>query len=64
MNVMSEVCHQGKGSRCAPVFVFLQVSLPVVKVEGCPVGLSLMGPRGSDEKLLQLTEKLMALFTQ
>ncbi|KAA6420332.1 MAG: glutamyl-tRNA(Gln) amidotransferase subunit A [Trebouxia sp. A1-2] len=41
-----------------------QVSLPVVKVEGCPVGLSLMGPRGSDEKLLQLTEKLMALFMQ
>lgn len=41
-----------------------QVSLPVVKVEGCPVGLSLMGPRGSDEKLLQLTEKLMTLFLQ
>lgn len=53
-----------KGSRRAPTFAFLQVSLPVVKVEGCPVGLSLMGPRGSDEKLLQLTEKLMTLFLQ
>ncbi len=53
-----------KGSCCAPAFVFLQVSLPVVKVEGCPVGLSLMGPSGSDEALLQLTEKLMTLFTQ
>ena len=52
-----------KGSHRARLFVVLQVSLPIVKVEGCPVGLSLMGPRGSDEKLLQLTEKLMALFT-
>lgn len=53
-----------KGRRRASVFVFLQVSMLVVKVEGCPVGLSLMSPRGSDERLLQLTEKLMALFTQ
>ncbi|EIE22650.1 amidase [Coccomyxa subellipsoidea C-169] len=35
-----------------------QVSLPVAKVEGCPVGLGLIGPRGSDEALLRLTEQL------
>lgn len=39
-----------------------QVSLPIIKVDGCPVGLSLMGPQGSDESLLQLTEKLMTVL--
>lgn len=42
--------------------VHMQVSLPIIKVDGCPVGLSLMGPQGSDESLLQLTEKLMAVL--
>ena len=37
----------------------MQVSLPVAKVDGCPVGLGLIGPRGSDEELLRLTEQLM-----
>ena len=41
---------------------YLQVSLPIIKVDGCPVGLSLMGPQGSDESLLQLTEKLMSVM--
>ncbi len=40
----------------------LQVSMPVVAVNGCPVGLSLIGPRGSDESLLQITDKLMSVL--
>lgn len=39
-----------------------QVSLPVLTVDGCPVGLSLIGPPGSDEALLELTEKLMHIL--
>ncbi|CAL8470644.1 g10186 [Coccomyxa elongata] len=39
-----------------------QVSLPVAKVAGCPVGLGLIGPRGSDEALLRLTEQLEVLL--
>ncbi|HXI86809.1 MAG TPA: amidase [Parvularculaceae bacterium] len=37
-----------------------QVTLPAATVEGCPVGLSLIGPRGSDEELLDLAAALMA----
>ena len=40
----------------------LQVSLPVATVEGCPVGLGLIGPRGSDEELLRLTEQLLPIL--
>jgi amidase len=29
-----------------------QISLPVARLEGCPLGLSLIGPRGADEALL------------
>ena len=32
-------------------------------VDGCPVGLSLVGPRGSDEVLLEVAEKLYPLLT-
>jgi amidase len=32
-----------------------QVSLPLAEYDGCPLGLSLIGPRGSDEALLDLT---------
>jgi amidase len=39
-----------------------QVTLPIATVEGAPVGLGLVGPRGSDEQLLQLTERLMAVY--
>jgi amidase len=31
-----------------------QVALPLAQVEGCPVGLSLVGPPGSDEQLITL----------
>ncbi len=37
-----------------------QVSLPVAQVGGLPVGLSLIGPRGSDERLLELSESLFS----
>jgi amidase len=37
-----------------------QVTLPVAEIEGCPVGLSLIGPVGSDETLLQLAVDIMA----
>ena len=40
----------------------MQVSLPVAEVDGCPLGLGVMGPRGSDEDLLRLSAELMALL--
>lgn len=36
----------------------VQVNLPVATVDGCPVGLGLIGPRRSDEALLRLAEEL------
>jgi amidase len=36
-----------------------QITLPVAAADGCPVGLSLVGPPGSDESLLQLAVDLM-----
>lgn len=36
-----------------------QLTLPVAAADGCPVGLSLVGPSGSDEWLLQLAVDLM-----
>lgn len=48
-------------ARSAELLLFRpQVSLPLATVDGCPVGLSLLGPRGSDEALLLLSEQLMA----
>jgi amidase len=32
-----------------------QVSLPLASFEGCPMGISLLGPRHSDARLLQLS---------
>ena len=37
-----------------------QVTLPLATVEGCPVGLSLMGARGSDMTLLAFAEEFAA----
>jgi amidase len=37
-----------------------QVTLPAGRVEGCPVGLSLIGPRGSDRRLLELVTEVAA----
>jgi amidase len=36
-----------------------QVSLPLAKLEGCPLGLSLIAARGNDTLLLELAGKLM-----
>ena len=35
-----------------------QISLPLCKVDGLPVGLSLIGPRGSDAMLLAAAERI------
>ena len=47
-------------SKC--IDLVFQVSLPVITVDACPVGFSLIGPPGSDEALLELTEKLMHIL--
>lgn len=36
-----------------------QVSLPLAEIDGLPLGLSLVGPRGSDEQLLRMARTLM-----
>lgn len=36
-----------------------QVSLPLAVLDGCPMGLSLIGPRGRDSALLALIEAMM-----
>jgi amidase len=35
-----------------------QVNLPLVLRDGCPLGISLVGPRGSDERLLALATRV------
>ncbi len=35
-----------------------QISVPLAELDGCPLGLSLVGPRGSDEALLRLANRL------
>jgi amidase len=37
-----------------------QISLPLATLEGCPLGLSLVGRRGADEQLLELAGRVMA----
>lgn len=39
-----------------------QITLPVAAVDGAPVGLSVIGPRGSDERLLELGQRLGDVF--
>jgi amidase len=39
-----------------------QVTLPVARIEGCPLGLSIVGPRGADRALLKLSETLEHSF--
>jgi amidase len=41
-----------------------QINLPVTKVGGCPVGLSLIGRPGSDETLLSVAEELGAVTSK
>lgn len=35
-----------------------QISLPAVEIDGAPIGLSLLGPRGSDRALLRLAKSI------
>jgi amidase len=35
-----------------------QVTLPAVRIEGCPLGLSIVGPRGADRALLKVAKTL------
>ena len=45
--------HEHRGIAGAP-----QITLPIANIDGLPVGLSLVGPVGSDEMLLALAEEL------
>lgn len=42
---------------------FPQLSLPLARREGAPLGLSLLGPAGSDRSLLRLGEKIAAAWS-
>lgn len=42
------------------MLLLLQVTLPLAAVDGMPVGLSLIGPAGSDEQLLEVAVQLAA----
>jgi len=37
-----------------------QITLPLAEVYGAPLGVSLMGPRGSDKRLMQMAVEIMA----
>ena len=55
--------HRGRalGLTCIAGLARLpQVSLPLARVEGCPLGLSLIGPAGSDLALLAFAESFAA----
>eukprot|EP00879_Flechtneria_rotunda_P028224 GHRR01030314.1.p1 GENE.GHRR01030314.1~~GHRR01030314.1.p1 ORF type:complete len:115 (+),score=42.93 GHRR01030314.1:207-551(+) len=41
-----------------------QVQLPIAKDDGLPVGLSFIGPAGSDEQLLDIAVKLLEVLKQ
>ncbi|GMH44139.1 hypothetical protein BSKO_12073 [Bryopsis sp. KO-2023] len=49
---LSLTCVSGLGG-------YPQVSLPLCTISGAPVGIGLVGPRGSDEKLLGLSVEIM-----
>ena len=38
-----------------------QINLPLAKVDGLPVGLSLMGARGSDETLMRFAVEVASV---
>jgi amidase len=37
-----------------------QISLPLAEVDGCPLGLSLIGPPGRDRALIALAAKVLS----
>jgi Asp-tRNA(Asn)/Glu-tRNA(Gln) amidotransferase A subunit family amidase len=40
----------------------VQISIPCATVEGCPVGLGIVGPRGSDEALLEAAQLIFPML--
>jgi amidase len=50
-NTMALTCIAGLGG-------LPQVSMPVLTVNGCPVGVSLIGTPGSDEQLIELAARI------
>lgn len=39
-----------------------QISLPCAMIDGAPVGLALLGPRGSDEELLRVAAAVASML--
>lgn len=42
----------------------LQITIPCGHVKGCPVGLGIVGPRGSDEALLESASKIYKMLSE
>lgn len=42
--------------------LLVQITIPFETVDGCPVGLGLIGPYGSDESLLEAAEKFQGIL--
>ncbi|MEM7024669.1 MAG: amidase [Pseudomonadota bacterium] len=42
----------------SPMLGFPEISMPLASLDGCPIGLSLLGPRGSDLSLLHSATKV------
>lgn len=52
--------HKQATASPASIPPLLQVTIPLAVVDGLPVGLSLIGPAGSDEQLLDVAVGLTA----
>lgn len=44
------------------VIICLQITIPCGRSEGGPIALGIIGPRGSDESLLEIAEQLYPLL--
>lgn len=56
-----ELRHNAMRLLCISTLAGLpQVNLPLATLEGVPLGLSLVGPRGSDRALVELSARVMA----
>jgi amidase len=59
-NIEVRYRHQAMHLLCiAGLGGLAQISLPLAKIDELPLGLSLVGPRGSDLQLLALARKLV-----
>jgi amidase len=36
-----------------------QITLPLAEIYGAPMGVSLMGPRGSDKRLIKMAQEIL-----